>query len=75
MGLTTRRPDASMSPIEAPFGRTVNPSTPPSPQPQPLSDAAFANLLAWHELQREMEELHARLQYLRLMLKLGVPAG
>ena len=75
MGLTPCEPEASMSSIEAPPGRTVNPSTPPNPQPQPLSDAAFANLLAWHELQREMEELHAKLQYLRLMLKLGVAAG
>ena len=41
--------------------------TPASPKPVNL-DAVEQSLL---RLKREMEELHARLQYLNLMLRLG----
>ncbi len=51
---------------------TVNLPTPPPPEPLPRIDASIAKLRAWQELQQQMEDLHARLQYLRLLLKLGV---
>ena len=44
----------------------------PNPAPAPESRDAVANLRAWHELQQQMEELHAHLQYVKLMLKLRV---
>jgi hypothetical protein len=52
-------------------------STPPSrlnttTQPASHTDADVARLKAWHELHEHIEDLHARLQYLKLMLKLGV---
>ena len=54
---------------------TVNLPTPPHPEPLPHVDASIAKLRAWQELQQQMEDLHARLQYLRLLLKLGVGGG
>lgn len=42
---------------------------PTSPTPQ-----SVAELQAWHELKQQMEELHAQLHYLKLLLKLGVNA-
>jgi len=59
---------------ELPSITAVNPPTPPDTGPKPTlpTEADVARLRAWHELQAHMEDLHARLQYLRLMLKLGV---
>jgi hypothetical protein len=39
---------------------------------QPSSSNDTARVKAWIELRQELEQLHARLEYLRLMLKLGV---
>ena len=48
----------------------------PSPRPEPTpSSRAAANELQvcnWLRLKRELAELHARLEYLKLMLSLGV---
>ena len=47
---------------------------PPPRQPAPSQPNATdgAQVRAWLRLQREMAELHARLEYLKLMLTLGV---
>lgn len=45
------------------------PKQPASPQPHPDLQARVAK---WLEFKREMEALHAQLEYARLMLKLGV---
>lgn len=39
---------------------------------QPPADATDATAAAWQDLLCELTELHARLEYLRLLLKLGV---
>ncbi|MES3014505.1 MAG: hypothetical protein V4750_12365 [Pseudomonadota bacterium] len=48
----------------------------PSPRPQPLHSARVAadelQLRNWLRLRRELAELHARLEYLKLMVSLGV---
>ncbi|HET7795804.1 MAG TPA: hypothetical protein VFL64_20625 [Rhizobacter sp.] len=47
-------------------------NTPHDPTP-PQPDAALqAQVAQWLELKREMETLHAQVEYVRLMLKLGV---
>jgi hypothetical protein len=45
------------------------PQQPMSPQPNP---ALQAKVEQWLELKREMEMLHAQVEYTRLLLKLGV---
>lgn len=45
------------------------PKQPTAPQP---SHDLQARVAKWLELKREMEALHAQLEYTRLMLKLGV---
>lgn len=45
------------------------PKHPAAPEPSPELQARVAK---WMELKREMEALHAQLEYARLMLKLGV---
>ena len=52
-------------------------STPPAPatpgRSSSVPDASLeTRVIAWLALKREMEELHARLQYVKLMLKMGV---
>jgi hypothetical protein len=44
---------------------------PPKSNP-PANDATDATAAAWQDLLGELTELHARLEYLRLLLKLGV---
>jgi len=45
----------------------------PNERKQGSQDTDFdRKLQAWLELKREMEVLHARVQYLNLMLRLGV---
>jgi hypothetical protein len=44
------------------------PDTPREKQDAPLD----AKVQAWLELKREMEALHAQVEYVRLLLKLGV---
>lgn len=47
-------------------------NTPPTPrEPQPNA-ALEAKVNQWLELKREMEALHAQVEYVRLLLKLGV---
>jgi hypothetical protein len=45
------------------------PKQPAAPEPSPQLQSRIAK---WLELKREMEALHAQLEYARLMLKLGV---
>ena len=49
---------------------------PLAPRPLPMSPTSqsVAELQAWHELKQQMEELHAQLHYLKLLVKLGVNA-
>lgn len=49
--------------------RMDTPKHPAAPEPSPELQARVAK---WLELKREMEALHAQLEYARLMLKLGV---
>jgi hypothetical protein len=51
-------------------GPTPEPRKPEGPQPSPMSLADSARTLV--ELNRQMTELNARLEYLHLILKLGV---
>lgn len=44
----------------------------PSDPNQMPADATDATAAAWQDLLAELTELHARLEYLRLLLKLGV---
>lgn len=45
----------------------------PDPKPLPaLMDSTLA--LDWHELKLQLEELHAKLEYAKLMLKLSQKA-
>jgi len=51
-------------------------NTPPSDRPennpsQPPTEVNDEQVLAWIRLREEMSELHARLEYIKLMLKLG----
>ena len=50
------------------------PGSPSLPRRPTGTSGATAELHAWHELRRQMEELHAQLHYLKLLLKLGVKA-
>jgi len=49
---------------------------PPSPRPQPHRSPHLAagelQMRNWLRLRRELAELHARLEYLKLMVSLGV---
>ncbi len=44
----------------------------PSDPNQPPASSADPSAAAWQDLLSELTELHARLEYLRLLLKLGV---
>jgi hypothetical protein len=46
--------------------------TPRTPTPHQPNVHLQAKVAQWLELKREMEALHAKLEYTRLMLKLGV---
>lgn len=43
-----------------------------TPPPPPTDPAMQAKVAKWLELKREMEALHAQVEYARLLLKLGV---
>lgn len=45
---------------------------PQAPRKQPADQDFDAKTRAWLELKREMEQLHASVEYLRLILKMGV---
>jgi len=47
-------------------------NTPNTPREPQQSTELDAKIHAWLELKREMESLHAQVEYVRLMLKLGV---
>ena len=47
---------------------------PQNPPPMPLSDELEMRLQALRKLRRQMLALHARLEYLRLMLRVSGPA-
>jgi hypothetical protein len=47
---------------------------PQTPPPMPLSDELEMRLQALRKLRRQMLALHARLEYLRLMLRVTGPA-
>lgn len=47
---------------------------PPSHKPMPLAQELELRLQALRKLRREMLALHARLEYLRLMLRIAGPA-
>jgi hypothetical protein len=44
----------------------------PSDPNQPPASSTDPSAAAWQDLLSELTELHARLEYLRLLLKLGV---
>jgi DNA-binding ferritin-like protein len=44
--------------------------SPPPPDPQALVNALAQQLAQWQALQTQLQELHARLEYARLMLKI-----
>jgi len=48
-------------------------NTPPPNRPVPFTapDPTGTQMLAWLRLRQEMLELHARLEYVKLMLKIG----
>ena len=54
----------------------MNPSVPPSSLPNPGDSPRLAadelQIRNWLRLRRELSELHARLEYLKLMVHLGV---
>jgi len=52
----------------------LNQPVPPQPSSLQPKPAAVAELQAWHDLKQQMEELHAQLQYMKLLLRLGVNA-
>ena len=52
----------------------MNPLQPQSPQPLPLAEEVEVRLQALLKLRRQMLALHARLEYLRLMLRVSGPA-
>ncbi|MBX3645163.1 MAG: hypothetical protein KF720_19045 [Rubrivivax sp.] len=45
----------------------------PQPLPLPLADELEARMHALLKLRQQMRELHARLEYLRLMIRLSRP--
>lgn len=46
--------------------------SPHTPREEPQRTDLEAKTLAWLELKHEMEKLHARIEYVRLILRLGV---
>ena len=51
---------------------TPPPNHPDRSNAQQPADGNDEQVLAWIRLREEMSELHARLEYIKLMLKLGV---
>ena len=67
-GLLPRQRRAKMGPFESP----AMPSLPANlPSGQNQDPAPNANLARWAELLTEMSALHAKLEYLNLMLRIG----
>jgi hypothetical protein len=51
----------------------MNPLQPQSPLPMPLAEEFEVRMQALLKLRRQMLALHARLEYLRLMLRVSGP--
>lgn len=51
--------------------KNMNPLQPDNAKPMPLTEELEARLQALRKLRRQMLTLHARLEYLRLMLRLN----
>jgi hypothetical protein len=70
-GLTRVATDKTMHPLPNAWMNRMD--TPPPNRPVPLTatDPSAAQMLAWLRLRQEMLELHARLEYVKLMLKIG----
>ena len=51
----------------------MNPPESPNPQTLPLTDELEARIEALLKLRQQMRELHARLEYPRLMIRLSRP--
>lgn len=49
----------------------MNTPPPNRPVPDKVPDPSNTQMLAWLRLRQEMLELHARLEYVKLMLKIG----
>lgn len=45
---------------------------PAASTPLPMTEEAARQLALWEQLHRELLDLHAKLEYTRLMLKIGV---
>jgi hypothetical protein len=56
-----------------PYVRLNPMNTPPQKPsaPSPAPDPTDTQMLAWLRLRQEMLEVHARLEYVKLMLKIG----
>jgi hypothetical protein len=68
---TRRPPDRGVDPDPtAPDHAAMQPQDPSSPTP-PNAEAASDALQALLDLKAQMERLHAELEYVRLMLKVG----
>ena len=51
----------------------MNPPQPQNPMPMPLSEELEVRMQSLLKLRRQMLTLHARLEYLRLMLRVSGP--
>jgi hypothetical protein len=79
-GLTGRTADLTMRPSPNAWIRPMSTPPPSQPSPQPPNRpvpftppaANDAQMLAWLRLRQEMLELHARLEYIKLMLKINL---
>lgn len=49
---------------------TMDKPTPPHSETQALVHAMTGQLAQWQELKYQLQELHARLEYVRLMLRI-----
>lgn len=72
-GNAGQRPDCP-APLGGPDPKQLDWGHQDSPAPLPLIDEIEARMHALLKLRRQMLALHARLEYLRLMLRLSGPA-
>lgn len=70
-GLTCVATDGTMHPLLNARMNRMNTPPPNRPVPFTATDPSAAQMLAWLRLRQEMLELHARLEYVKLMLKIG----
>ena len=60
-----------MHPLPTAWMNRMNTPPPNRPVPFTAPDPTGTQMLAWLRLRQEMLELHARLEYVKLMLKIG----